>query len=143
MIDEFFVPFTRWFVQTYKEEAIKMPSTPEELAYYIDIMEKLGLPGIIWFGDGVRASWGRCPAYQSAIYIGKEKFPTLCYTVWVGPMSEVMHISGPFRGAANDIRLCYEDEFVQAINEAPLYTTHAFTLKNAAGEDVPKTGVRK
>ena len=61
--------------------------------------------------------WGRCPAFFSNTYSGKEKKPTIAYEVTVNHSCRVLYISAGHPGSRNDKTIVRTDKLVMELKD--------------------------
>ena len=72
-----FVPrFIRWMAEMVYPTVVKLPEGGH-LQESLHVYARLGFPGAYCDTDGVHLSWSACPAKHTAIYTGKEGYPTV------------------------------------------------------------------
>ena len=105
----------------------------KQLEKVLDTFAKIGLPGCVGSMDCTRVKWTMCPTRERWAHIGKEGFPTAVFLVIVDHDKYVQYVSCAYKGSANDVQICQNDQACLAAMHGSLENIE-YELYNEFGE---------
>jgi hypothetical protein len=89
-------------LDSIKADFVHLPRDDDEIRRVEGEFRKVGYPGCIGSLDAVQIGWDRCPAELSALYRGKEGYPTVGFQVSCTTRRFIQLIGKPQPGTRND-----------------------------------------
>ena len=137
----FFHKFWRRFVDEFKDQWIKYPTTAEEAKQSLEDYAALGYPGAVASVDVTHVGWAMCPARWANFYKnGKNKVPTVAYECAVSKRGRVLYVSDGHPGTRSDKAIAKTDIFVQDVLQKRILQDVTFKLRKVDGTQHEVTG---